>query len=329
MKEEAVKMKKVLLILLSSLCIVMALAACGDESGGRIQYRFADKAEGQELLLSNTEYFNGLTENDLQFRQQSKDATLEEQMTFAKDQVMDFSDEQKTIVSETMDRLEGIIEEREYQLPPLDEITFICTTMKEECDASAYTHGTQIYLKGDFIESCKGDSDRENYLLYVMAHELFHCLTRCNPDFRADMYQMIHFTVQEKEYELPPSVLEYYISNPDVEHHNAYATFEIDGKPIDCYLAFATKKHFRKEGDSFFDTGTAVLVPVDGTDKYYYPEDAANYFEVLGENTDYTIDPEECMADNFGYLIAYDAEGPEGKGYKTPEIIDNIRDYLN
>ena len=157
-------MKKVLLILLASLCIVMALAACGDESGGRIQYRFADKAEGQELLLSNTEYFNGLTENDLQFRQQSKDATLEEQMTFAKDQVMDFSDEQKTIVSETMDRLEGIIEEREYQLPPLDEITFICTTMKEECDASAYTHGTQIYLKGDFIESCKLKS-QENALI--------------------------------------------------------------------------------------------------------------------------------------------------------------------
>ena len=90
-----------------------------------------------------------------------------------------------------MDRLEGIIEERGYHLPPLDEITFICTTMKDECD-----------------------------------------------------------------------------------------------------------------------TGTAVLVPVDGTDTYYYPEEAANYNEVLGENTEYTIDPEECMADNFGYLLAYDAKGP-------------------
>lgn len=97
---------------------------------------------------------------------------------------------------------------------------------------------------------------------------------------------------------------------------------------IDCYLAFATKKHFKKKGDSFFDTGTVVLVPVDGTDKYYYMEETANYNEVLGENTDYTIDPEECMADNFGFLLAFDAKGPEGKGYKTPEIIDGIRDYL-
>ena len=326
-------MKKLLLTLLVSLCFVPALAACGAENSGadsssRIPYRFADKAEGQELLLSNTEYFGGLTENDLQFRLQSKDATLEEQMAFSKDQVMDFSDEQKTMLSKIMDRLEGIIEEKGYQLPPLDEITFICTTMKDECDASAYTHGTQIYLNGNYIDSCNEDSEKETVFLYIMAHELFHCLTRCNPDFRADMYQLIHFTVQDKEYELPPSLLEYYISNPDVEHHDAYAAFDIDGEMIDCYLAFATREHFRKKGDSFFDTGTAVLVPVDGTDKYYYPEDAANYNEVLGENTDYTIDPEECMADNFGFLMAYDAEGPEGKGYKTPEIIDGIRDYL-
>ena len=144
-----------------SLCIVLALAACGTENSSQIPYRFADKTEGQELLLSNTEYYDGLTENDLQFRLQSKDATLEEQMAFAKDQVMDFSDEQKAMLSETMDRLKGIIEEKGYQLPPLDEITFICTTMKDECDASAYTHGTQIYIDGKFIDSCRGDSEKD------------------------------------------------------------------------------------------------------------------------------------------------------------------------
>ena len=32
-------------------------------------------------------------------------------------------------------------------------------------------------------------------------------------------------TITDTEYELPPCVLERYISNPDVEHHNSYATF--------------------------------------------------------------------------------------------------------
>lgn len=57
-------MKKVL-ILVAGLCIVLALVSCGEKSSEGIRYRFADKAEGQELLMSNTEYYDGLTENEL------------------------------------------------------------------------------------------------------------------------------------------------------------------------------------------------------------------------------------------------------------------------
>ena len=111
----------------------------------------------------------------------------------------------------------------------------ISTTMAEEPGAAAYTHGTQIYLSEDLMDMCIKHKLYAADLQNLLAHEVFHCLTRCNPDFRADMYELIHFTVQDGEYELPASVLEYYISNPDVEHHNAYATFDIGGTPTDCY----------------------------------------------------------------------------------------------
>jgi len=150
-------MKKIFLALLASLCIMLALTACETKSDSQIQYGFVDKAEGQELLMANTEYYDGLTENELQFKMQSKDATVEKYRDFARDQVMDFSEEQKTLISGYMDQLEGIIEEKGYQLPPLDEITFICTTMKEEPGAAAYTHGTQIYVLGDYVEQCSKD----------------------------------------------------------------------------------------------------------------------------------------------------------------------------
>ena len=107
--------------------------------------------------------------------------------------------------------------------------------------------------------------------------------------------------MQEKEYPLPPSVFEYHISNPDVEHHNSYATFIIDGQNIDCFTDFVTTRHFEQEGDSFFGCSTIALVPVDGSDTYYTPEQAENFDEIFGTNTDYVVDPEECMADNFGY----------------------------
>ena len=51
---------------------------------------------------------------------------------------------------------------------------------------------------------------------------------------------------------------------------------------------------------------------------------AEDFIEVFGDNTDYVIDPEECMADNFGYALTYGMDGPTGGGYPNPEIIEGI-----
>jgi len=303
-------------------------SAQADTQPVTIDHRYASKEEGAKLLLGNEEYYDGFSRNDLAYRTQSQTGTMEEYKAFAKEQVLDFTEEQKEYLNQHLENIAQRMTEKGYQIPKTDQIVFISTTMKEECDVLAYTHGTQIYLDGATIDSYIGDSEKDQKIEYVLAHELFHCLTRCNPVFRADMYQLIHFTVQDEDFQIPPSVEEYFISNPDVEHHNAYATFEINGKKTDCFMAFITTKHFEKEGDRFFDSAAAALVPIDGTDTYYLPEDASNFDEILGKNTDYVVDPEECMADNFGFLIAYDKDGPEGKGYPNPEIIEGIRSYL-
>ena len=328
--------KRLFLVILSLIMVsgMVMLSSCGKETGSGdnaddaalLDYRIADKSEGIVLLLSNDAYYDSLTQNDLDFKMQKAGADLDEYKAFAEKQVIDFTDEQKAIIDKHMEHIKGLIEDRGYKLPPLEQIVFINTTMKEECDAFAYTHGTHIFISGETM--AKAEEEDSAYLDYIFAHEIFHCITRCNEDFRTKMYKIINFTTQEKDFDIPPSVKEYFISNPDVERHNSYATFMIGGKPVDCFTAFVTKRHFEKEGDDFFDLGTTALVPVDGTDKYYLPEDAENFDEVFGTNTDYVIDPEECMADNFGFLIAYEMDGPEGKGYNNPEIITLIEDVL-
>ncbi len=139
------------------------------------------------------------------------------------------------------------------------------------------------------------------------------------------MYSIIHFTVQDQEYALPPSVSEKYISNPDVEHHNAYATFKINGEDTDCFTVLIAAEPFEQEGDNFFDCMETLLVPIDGRDIYYAQDDAENFREVFGSNTDYVIDPEECMAVNFGYALTYGIDEME---YADPEIIEKILAYL-
>ena len=84
--------------------------------------------------------------------------------------------------------------------------------------------------------------------------------------------------------------------------------------------------HGMRQQGSFFDCYTAALVPTDGSDVYYLPEDAGNFWEVFGKNTEYVIDPEECLADNFSFAMTY---GMEGQDYKNPEIIQAVLDHLS
>ena len=70
-------------------------------------------------------------------------------------------------------------------------------------------------------------------------------------------------------------------------------------------------------------------MPVDGTDIYYTPEQAENFDEIFGKNTEYVIDPEECMADNFAYALCFGKEGPGQNGYPNPEIIEGILEYIS
>ena len=300
----------------------------------QILYRYASKEEGAELLMANEAYYDGFSQNDLDFRFQKVGATMEEYRAFAREQSLDFTEEEIALVDGYFNNMERTLAENGYKLPPLEEVVLIKMTLEEEKGAGGYTHGTQIYIDGDYLQMALADDDINQqtyleYLKYVFWHELFHCLTRSNPDFQKEMYSIIHFTIVEEDFPLPPTVFEYHISNPDVEHHNSYASFRINGEDIDCFTDLVTTKHFETPGETFFSCMTTALIPIDGTDIYYTPEQAENFDDVFGKNTGYVIDPEECMADNFTYAMQHGINGKNGEGYQNPEIIAAIIEYLS
>lgn len=308
------------------LCLMMLFSAvsCYAE-GGAFDYRFADAAEAAELLLSNRNYYDNLSQNDLNFRMQKLNATLPELEAHTAKQTLDWTEEEKTAIDNAMTLIEKICDERGYTLPSTDGIVFAKTTMHEECDAGAYTHGTQIYMGERLLAAgLKDNSSAQAYFQEVVAHELFHCLTRNHPDFREAMYGILGFTVVDEDYSFAPEIKEIIISNPDVGHHNSYASFDINGEMKDCTVIFTAAKPFEKPGDNFFDGMVTGLVPVDDLSVMYTSEDASNFWDVFGKNTGYVIDPEETMADNFSFTIIYGFD----REYETPEIIQAIDEYL-
>ena len=309
--------------------ILLALLLCLSTSclaEGAFSYRFADAGEAAELLLSNRSYYENLSQNDMNYRIQKLDATLEELEAFAAEQTRDYTEDEKVAIDEAVSAIELVCAERGYTLPATEGIVFAKTTMLEECGAGGYTHGTQIYLGERLISACLTSEDPEwrHYLPEIVAHELFHCLTRNHPDFREAMYGILGFTVEAEDYAFPQSIRDVIISNPDVGHHNSHAAFEIGGEMKECAVIFTTDKPFEKPGDSFFTGMATGLVPIDDLNTLYTADDAANFWDVFGRNTEYVVDPEETMADNFSFVLTKGLDAD----YETPEIIEGIDAYL-
>ena len=331
-KKRKLGAKKVLLILLAVILLLAGYDIIMTKIYSQdIPHHFATAEEGRELMLANTDYYDNFTQNDIDFRLRKEGGTMDELLKESADSVKEFGAIEKYSIDRRFAKMSRTLKRNGYELPKIDEIVLISADMTLESGASGYTHGTEIYLNGGtvmiftFLDLIPGQRSLDELLW----HEMFHCLTRCDPEFREQMYSLINFTVAEQDFEIPPCLKDKYSSNPDVEHHNAYATFNIDGKDIDCFPVYIYTKDYA-EAKSDRDSGSAmILAPIDGTDTYYEKEQASNFDEVFGTNTYYVTDPEECMADNFKLAMLYGTKGKNGKGYPDPEIIQGIIDIVS
>lgn len=301
----------ILLIPLSAFCVP-------------IKFHFASKAEGQQLMMEDTTYYNRLTQTDIDWRMRKENASLAEYISYSVEQVEDFGAEEIKAVTDAMATIEDSFKKLGCQLPVPDEIVFIKTTMKEEGGANAYTRKNQIFLGSECLNSV--------HFTGTLAHELFHCISRHSPELRRKMYKLIGFTVMDEEIDFPEAVRERITANPDVERIDNYGTFTIEGKKRRCALVTVYTQTWseanakRKNSATFFGNLDIVLIPLDDLNSSYSilfndKDSIPDLWSQVGENTYYLLAPEECMADNFSFAIV--PTKPRGQ-YRTPKLLKNI-----
>lgn len=322
-------MKKIVVCLLAFALLLSVFSVNAESPEAQVSFRFLTAEETAETLMGLDEYYAQLNQKSLDFFHQKKGATVQEYKEYSAAQATNFTEDQQLLISTLMGALETQLASLGIVLPENTEIRFAATTAQEVGGAGGYTHGDTVFLNGQFLNTAMMMIGTENEdaalttTLRLLAHELFHVLTRKNPDFRAKMYSVIGFTVQDAEVQIPDEIREQMISNPDVERHDSTAMFTINGKPTECFLVFLTKDEFENPGDTFFTNAYSGLVSVeDGT--LYTTGDASDFWETVGKNTTYVEDPEECMADNFSYALVYGYNAP----VPTPEIQQHIIDLL-
>lgn len=302
-------MKRTISSILLGAALCCSSSIWAEKGVKQINPQFLSDEAAKEYLISGG-YYENWGEFDIMSRIKRM-TTLDSIKLFAQQQVYSWDDSAKESVEESVKQMNEMIQENGYNLPLPASVPFIRTSMREEGGAAAYTRKDGIVM-----------GYRAHYMgVELVAHELFHTLTRNNPKFKKEMYNLIGFKILKKEIEVPVSFKNKIITNPDVEHHNAYATFTINGEKKDCTMYIYSNEEWR--GGSFFNYMKIGLVEIDkkkckailkdGEPIIHSIEDATDFYDIVGRNTGYVIDPEEILADNFSYIFYGDPSSDLGK----------------
>ncbi|WP_235337083.1 M48 family metalloprotease [Bacteroides caecigallinarum] len=291
----------------------------------KIPFRFATRAEAQMLITDIDNFTNKLNSFDINLRLGKEDGRKSELLRLAMNETLNWSEEEKKKITATFKSLQSKIDKQKLKIKYPQEVILVKTSMKEEMNVAAYTRKNWIALGEKYINEATNEE-----LEYILAHEIFHLLTRSNKEFKKSVYSVIGFNVTERELFFPIDIIEKRISNPDIELYDSYAEFTINGNKQKCSMIIYSKIPFSPE-KSLSDYLSVGLIPLndnlipvqnDGKTVIYDIEQAEDFYEKIGKNTQYIINPEEILADNFAYLLI------QKKDLPNPEILTKIAELL-
>ena len=290
--------------------------------------QFASVEMGRELVVTSDTFIKALSRFDRQARLQTDgEATEAALLAFLKGEVVEWDDEARKSLTDSIGRLRPKLES--FHLPLPMTVLLVQMSGKDEANA-AYTRGTAIMLPKERVQKLKPEAlDR------LLLHELFHVLSRNAPELRRDLYRIVGFHVCDPM-ALPPAMADLKLTNPDAPLidcrialtddgetcwaapilYSSSATYDaIKKPPLFQYLTFRLMKLEEHDGRwrPLLKEGEPVLID---------PAQSKSFAEQIGQNTKYIIHPDEVLADNFVFLVMQTENLP------SPEIIERMSERL-
>ncbi len=258
------------------------------------------KQESTALMATSDVYSQKLSPFDIKAKTQNINSNSESQyLQYASLQARSWTASEIETIKITIASAEAKIEALGLNLELPAEIKLVKSSMEEEGDANGYTRSNYIVLKSPPTES-------------LFLHELFHIYSRANPTKRDELYSTINFE-KCSLITLPTAIKDGEITNPDAPLYEHFLTVEIDGEQKDVMFIIYSENPYT--GGSFFSYLSQKLMIVEGDANNKTPvlingspvlkdfSEASNLKALIGNNTDYTIHPEEVLADHFRLLI--------------------------
>ena len=148
------------------------------------------------------------------------------------------------------------------------------------------------------------------------------------------MYNIIGFHIVN-EIAFPEKMKAFKITNPDAPIINSYVNLTVNGEKVECAMILYSKENY-KEGPFFKYLNVGFLRLTGSTVKsiflnneepeIYAHEEVSGFYEQVGNNTKYVINPEEILADNFAFALLQKQDLPNTEILK--EIIKKFNNEV-
>lgn len=309
-------------------CLGAALALAQTEPAPSIRIHFSSLEEGREILRSRDGFIRRLSPFDRAARLKTdREVTESEFLNFVAGKVIEWDSSDKKRVEQAFDRILPAL--GEYPLNWPASVHFVHTTGEEEGGA-AYTRDKAVILPRTRL-----DQSPEK-LAQLVAHELFHILSRHDRHIRDRLYRVIGFE-RCPEVELPDSFARRRITNPDAPVNAHRIQVQQEGRQFWAVpvLYSRSDRYDPLQGGSFFkylqfrlllesveDEAVTASARAGSESRLVEVKEVSGFFEQIGRNSSYIIHPEEILAVNFALIVTGETEFP------SPEVAERIRFVL-
>jgi sulfur carrier protein ThiS len=270
--------------------------------------RFASVAQGRAVLGMVDEWMP-LT-SELQRAStlgRTPPVSVEEFRAFSAEAVLPWTEAQQLRWRKALERLAPKFAALQVPLPP--EVLLISSNGRDAF-GNPYTRGRAVVLPLARLPD-KADAD-----VYILAHELFHVVSRHAPSLATRLYTTIGFE-STAPLQWPAAWLPQRIANPDAPFDRHLMRTTVDGRNVALMPLLMAGRAGLNPGESFFSVmqvrllevtpgdATRPTLPVlsDGQPVWHEPRQVPDYLARLGGNTNYILHPEETMADNFAFAV--------------------------
>jgi hypothetical protein len=304
------------------LALGLPLSAHGQASSAA--FLFADRAQARAVLGARDDYVQATGDLERSVALRSTEAVNEERFAARlADQALAWNGNEQRLLEPLLARLEQFVSGTKWRRP--DRILLVKAS-RELLEGSPHTRANAIILPESEL-----DRGQEN-LVYIVAHELFHVLSRADAALREELYAAIGFR-RCARVELADPLRGLRITNPDAVESRHAIRVRVGDRATEAlpFVHLPAGKFDRRAG--FVANLTVSWLPVERSAgrcvvapgaTSLRPEQMEGLYEQIGRNTAYIMHPEEILADNFALLfILSAAETP--KQVPSPELLQRMK----